>query len=105
MSVRPELWHRVKAFVADALERRAQSLRDVSPTGPDVAAEPSFRSILAHSADPVEVWEDELSSTANEGHCGPGVRLGAYQLVREIGRGDLGVVFLATRAGRGSEKN
>ncbi len=79
---------------------RAAELENIAHRNPDLAAE--LRSlIVAHEADPdflqkldasgaVELLEDDSMLAAPE-------RAGPYRLIREVGRGGLGVVYLGER--------
>src|SRR6202011_4346827 len=62
---------------------------------------------LAVSGDKLEACAENLRDTVS-GHIAPyriGSRIGAYRIVREIGRGGMGTVFLAARADGEFEKD
>ena len=98
----PERWQRVKAVVADAAElepaERAEFVaRECSG---DTALRREVESVLGYAGDRVEEAAEALHSV--HAGAGPdavaGARIGAYEVVREIGRGGMGAVYLARRA-------
>ena len=101
----PERWQQVKAVFEEALERapgeRAafldQACRD------DDALRREVDSLLAsHDDAPGFLDEplalDVLPPSGDDGAARTGRRIGAYRLVREIGHGGMGAVYLAERA-------
>jgi serine/threonine protein kinase len=99
----PERWQRVKDAVADALEQapaeRARFLATACGDDPELLREAA--SMLQHSSD--ETWiegaVDDLSWTNQDAaHSRIGQRVGQYRILREIGRGGMGAVYLAERA-------
>ncbi len=99
----PARWQQVKDVVGDALERadtaeRAAFLARVCAD--DTGLRREAESLLGGStsakwedcADDLRLGSAELRDSAE------GERIGAYQLVRELGRGGMGAVYLAERA-------
>ena len=97
--MRPEEWAKVKELFSAALEvdpgRRGAFLRDAC--GDDNALRAEVESLLASHDRPASFIETPPSPPAP--HLLPdtllGQRLGAYQLVRQIGRGGTATVYLA----------
>jgi len=96
-------WQKLKAVLADALEetsssRRAERLRQACANDPDLLqqAEAFLRGETA-SLEQFAEWatmhlrEEDLPDRVGE-------RLGAYRIIKEIGRGGMGAVYLAERA-------
>ena len=97
----PERWERVKTVVADALECPA----DTRPAfvseacADDTAVFREVASMLEFSASKLEACVQELVETReSRADAVAGERIGAYELIREIGRGGMGAVYLARRA-------
>ena len=99
----PQRWQRVKAVVADAAElhgaERAEFLaRECSG---DTALRREVESVLGYAGERVEQAVDALHSVpsvARQDVVAAGAGIGAYDVVREIGRGGMGAVYLARRA-------
>ncbi len=96
-------WQRVKDIFADVLDqpedRRDEYLRDRCSTDDKLLAE--VKSLLAAHDEPDNLIEinsfDLASKITSEGHGYAGKRFGNYKIIREIGRGGMGAVFLAER--------
>ncbi len=99
-----EEWERVKEVFASALElpvaRRATFLAEACSS--DEALRGEVESLLAAHEEPENVLEqhtyDLASQLRTDGKKYLGRRFGSYSILREIGRGGMGAVFLAERA-------
>jgi WD40 repeat protein len=61
--------------------------------------------MLSHGSDRLDIAADKLASvTAEDPSAAIGARLGDYELIREIGRGGMGTIYLARRADEEFEK-
>lgn len=95
-------WDQVKSVLGDALER-AEAAERAAFLAQACAGDTSLRreveSLLEHTSDRLDVCAEELSIGGLEATSPvAGQRIGAYELVREIGRGGMGAVYLARRA-------
>ena len=98
----PERWRRLKEILADALEQssleeRTALLRRACTNDATLLRE--AQQLLEHDATIFEEFA-ELAATRLKENDGDriGERLGAYEIVRELGRGGMGAVYLAERA-------
>ena len=106
MTMTPERWQRVKSLFDSALsqppEQRDLWVAGASPDDPDLRRE--VQSLLAALSDapdrferPAVVSLDDLVGEADPERPNLGSRVGPYRLIREVGRGGMGVVFEAQR--------
>jgi len=102
ISVEPERWERINEILLEALEhapRKRTAFLDQACDDDELRCE--VESLLASDSEP-ELLErleqpafDLLERTA--GDIGEATRVGPYRVVREIGRGGMGAVYLAVR--------
>lgn len=105
----PEEWQRVSAIVADAAELDDAEQRAAlvaQRCAHDATLRREVEAVLAHPGDRFERAAAEMGAareaTSDEGMNG--MRIGAYEVVREIGRGGMGAVYLARRVDDEFEK-
>ena len=104
----PERWRQVKAVLDGALEkgaeRRAAFL--AAACGDDQELREEVESLLEMEAGSEEFLEEPLFGRSGDGAEGlaEGQRAGPYRVIREIGRGGMGAVYLAARADEEYEK-
>ncbi|HEV2845067.1 MAG TPA: serine/threonine-protein kinase, partial [Thermoanaerobaculia bacterium] len=104
----PERWRQVKAVLDGALEREPE--RRVAflaaACGDDSELRDEVESLLEMEAGSEKFLEEPLFGRSGEGAEGlaEGQRVGPYRVIREIGRGGMGAVYLAARADEEYEK-
>ncbi|HJP92025.1 MAG TPA: protein kinase [Pyrinomonadaceae bacterium] len=104
MSITPERWQQVKQILAKALDvdsGRQQEFLDFA-CGSDSGLRAEVESLLAHrvetSSDVIEMCASDAARFRVKAEPSrAGTRIGAYRVVREIGHGGMGAVFLAVR--------
>ncbi|MDX1978929.1 MAG: serine/threonine-protein kinase [Bryobacteraceae bacterium] len=102
----PARWERIQELFLGAEERpedeRARWVAEQA--GNDVDLIRQVENLLAAAGATGPILEQPILSAANElmaiAPLGPGAMLGPYQIVRALGQGGMGVVFLARRADR-----
>jgi non-specific serine/threonine protein kinase/serine/threonine-protein kinase len=101
--MKPERWQRIKSILADALEYQEPPARAAFLTeacAGDAALRDEVDSFLAEDPDGLEKFAvgPEAMADHETTKTNTGRRLGAYELLRELGRGGMGTVWLARRA-------
>jgi serine/threonine protein kinase/tetratricopeptide (TPR) repeat protein len=113
--VDPQRWDRLKSILGEALEQNSSSARialvekccgedtDLLEEAESLLAE--AEALLKERSDSFEDCAQNAASTFwQDGPPRGGERVGAYVIVRELGRGGMGTVFLAERADGQFEK-
>src|SRR5215471_17000603 len=111
----PQRWDRLKIILGEALEQNSPAARTAlveRRCGEDADLLEEAGSLLAEAEallkERTDSFEDCAQNAAStfwqEGPPRAGERLGAYVIVRELGRGGMGTVFLAQRADGQFEK-
>ncbi|HEY2046419.1 MAG TPA: protein kinase [Candidatus Udaeobacter sp.] len=111
----PQHWDRLKTILGEALEQNSSAARIALVErccGQDTDLLEEAESLLAEAEallkEHTDSFEDCAQNAAStfweEGPPRTGQRLGAYVIVRELGRGGMGTVFLAERADGQFEK-
>src|SRR5215471_15956029 len=98
-------WQKLKSILAEALEHESPSTRTAvigRSCANDVDLLREIESLLtaaADTTDPLEECADELAVAGPSQDLSEiGRRVGAYVIIREIGQGGMGTVYLAARA-------
>jgi eukaryotic-like serine/threonine-protein kinase len=111
----PQRWNRLKTILGEALEQNSSAARIAlveQRCGEDTDLLEEAESLLAEAEalfkERTDSFEDCVQNAAStfwqEGPPRGGQRVGAYVIVRELGRGGMGTVFLAERADGQFEK-
>jgi protein kinase/serine/threonine-protein kinase len=104
----PERWQRLKNILADALEQssldeRTALLRQACANDATLLCE--AEKLLTHNTTAFEEFAEFATTDLRNGTLGRiGERLGAYVIIKELGRGGMGAVYLAERADGQFEK-
>lgn len=99
----PERWAEVRALLADAMDRPPEAREvflDAAGTDPETVAQAKRLLSFDRQASAVfsiETWQGRAERSAVELDLS-GVIVGNYRLLRELGRGGMGAVYLAERA-------
>ncbi len=101
----PSRWQQVKSVLGDALEHSDHTERKLFLAricAADTALRREVESLLAQTTNRLETCAEDAVATHAERRpaavASSGHRLGAYELIRELGRGGMGAVWLARRA-------
>jgi eukaryotic-like serine/threonine-protein kinase len=114
-NIDPQRWDRLKTILGEALEQNSSAARIhlvEKRCGQDTDLLEEAESLLAEAeallGERTDSFEDCAQNAAStfwqEGPSRRGDRVGAYVIVRELGRGGMGTVFLAERADGQFEK-
>ena len=98
-----ERFQQLKAIVADASEEQSPSKRAelvAERCGGDQTLVREVESLLAETTDAMESYAEKATGALRRDSAplAAGLRIGAYAIVRELGRGGMGAVYLAKRA-------
>jgi eukaryotic-like serine/threonine-protein kinase len=105
MSITPERWQQVKHILGQALDVDTGQRQEFVDTacGSDAGLRAEVQSFLVHqvetNSDRIEQCADDAARLRMRGPttAKAGTRIGAYRVLRELGRGGMGAVFLAAR--------
>src|SRR5437773_1865725 len=104
----PVRWQRLKDILAEALketsfEKRTATLRECF--GDDAELLREAEKLLAYDDTALEEFAQFAATRLRDNECNrTGERIGAYVVVRELGRGGMGAVYVAQRADGQFEK-
>src|SRR5689334_12752573 len=99
-----EVWQRVKNLVGEALEQpESDRNRFIAESEENTTVRREAESILAQSDQRLEVCAENVSALDTDSLIA-NTRVGAYRIIRELGRGGMGAVFLAERADAAFQK-
>lgn len=99
-----EVWQRVKNLVGEALEQpKSDRIRFIAASEENTTVRREAESILAQSDQRLEVCAENVSALDTDSLIA-NTRVGAYRIIRELGRGGMGAVFLAERADAAFQK-
>ena len=106
----PQLWQEVKEILNEALQRQEGEERTTyvaAACGHDPELREKVETYLSFSGENLEACAENLRDAVRNSVSPQriGSRIGAYRIVREIGRGGMGTVFLAARADGEFEKD
>ncbi|HJT79789.1 MAG TPA: protein kinase [Chthoniobacterales bacterium] len=103
----PQLWQEVKEILSEALNREGEErtayVNEVCAHDP--ALRKQVETYLSISGEALDACADNLRDTVRNSISRVGARIGAYRVVKEIGRGGMGTVYLGARADGEFEKN
>ena len=105
----PQLWQEVKEILGEAFQREPGEARETfvaEACANNLTLRQQVQTYLNVSGEKIEACANNLRDTLLHNICSNriGHRIGAYRIVREIGRGGMGTVFLAARADGEFEK-
>ncbi|MFN2542022.1 MAG: protein kinase [Chthoniobacterales bacterium] len=105
-----ERWQRIKEIVAEALEEKSPTARAAlikERCGDDAELLREVESLLDQTTGSFENFADNATESLRRqmSILAPDARVGAYRILREIGRGGMGAVYLAERADGAFEKD